>query len=127
MSTTMRDLLASLVRTGVPYLVGLALTYLAATFDFVLSDTTSAVVMTNAALIAGTLYYAAVRAAETRWPAVGVLLGWKIQLQYQPTAAVARNERGITAWPGWVYVAIGLLAVLGVLWLLGIRFDVTVR
>ena len=82
MSTTLRDLLASIVRTAVPYGVGALLAWLGRKYGLVLSEDASANAMALAGAVAGAAYYSLVRLVETKWPAVGVLLGWKVQPQY---------------------------------------------
>jgi hypothetical protein len=72
---TLRDRLASLVRTGVPYLVGLGLAWLGRKYGIVLSDGSSAELTAWVGFLAGTAYYAVVRWAEAHWPRVGWLLG----------------------------------------------------
>jgi hypothetical protein len=86
MTTTLRDKLASLVRTGVPYLIGLGLAFLARWKGWVLDEESSADLMAGAAYIAGSAYYALVRWAESKWPRLGVLLGWKVQPTYDKPA-----------------------------------------
>lgn len=72
---TLKDRLASLVRTGVPYGVGLALAWIGRKTGIILSDSSSAEVTAWAGFLAGTAYYGIVRWAESRWPRVGWLLG----------------------------------------------------
>lgn len=72
---TLRDRFASIVRTGVPYLIGLGLTWLGRETGIVLDEDNSAELTAWAAFLAGTAYYAVVRWAEARWPRVGWLLG----------------------------------------------------
>jgi hypothetical protein len=86
---TLRDRLASLIRTGVPYLVGLLLTWLGRNTGIVLDDGSSAELTAWLVLAAGTAYYALIRWAETRWPRVGWLLGWALQPKY---ADVVKGE-----------------------------------
>lgn len=76
---TLRDLLASIVRTVVPALVGLLLG-LAAKAGL---DIDSGVVTTVVDGVCVGGYYSLVRLLERRWPRFGWLLGWKIQLNYR--------------------------------------------
>lgn len=73
--TTVRDQLASLVRTAVPYGVGLVLTFLARKWGIVLDEHSTAGLSAGLATLAGTVYYVLVRALETRWRRLGWLLG----------------------------------------------------
>lgn len=72
---TIRDKFASLIRTGVPYLVGLFLAWLARKYDIVLDGAVSADLAGWAVFLVGTAYYAVIRWAETRWRWVGWFLG----------------------------------------------------
>lgn len=74
---TVRDYLASLVRTLVPLAAGLLI---AAAAKVGLDLSAVAEPLVDALCVGG--YYALVRLAESRWPAVGVLLGWKAQPTY---------------------------------------------
>lgn len=75
----------SVIRTGVPYLVGAGCAVLASKgLNIPAADQATVDPVLAAGL--GTLYYATVRAAEHRWPKLGVLLGW--------VAAVAYNQKG---------------------------------
>lgn len=77
-SMTVSDYLVSIIRTLVPVLAGLVVAH-AARVGLDLSGTVEPLL--DAIAIGG--YYAAVRAAERRWPAVGVLLGWKASPSYE--------------------------------------------
>lgn len=72
----MNDLVRSLVRTYVPVVVGLLVTW--GVLPSNLSEEAGAVAM---ALVTG-LYYLAVRLAERRWPILGWLLGSPRQPSY---------------------------------------------
>lgn len=82
-----RELFASLVRTGVPYGVGFVLAWLGRKYGIVLDDGTSAQLSTGFAVLAGTAYYALVRAAEAKWRWVGWLLGWNVPPTYEQKSA----------------------------------------
>lgn len=83
---TIRDLLASFVRTLVPTVVGLVLAWLAtANIDI---DSQALTVVIDGVFIGG--YYALVRLLEQKFPWLGVLLGWKMQPTYE-TQAVRRG------------------------------------
>lgn len=69
------DGVVSLIRTYVPLAVGVAVTYLARELGVVLDEDTSAAASAVAAAVVTAVYYAAARALESRWPALGVLLG----------------------------------------------------
>lgn len=83
-TTTLRDQLASIVRTGVPYAVGLGLTWLGRETGIVLDESSSAGLTSGVATLAGTAYYVVVRAAEKRWTQVGWLLGLALPPKYSP-------------------------------------------
>ena len=75
---TVRDLVISVVRTFIPMLAGFLLTLalragieLDSAYAFGLAD-----------LIITSLYYIIFRSLETKWPAFGVLLGWKVPPVY---------------------------------------------
>lgn len=74
-----RDLLASLIRTIVPVIVG-ALIAAAARAGLDL-DADQLAGLLEALVVGG--YYTLVRAAETRWPALGWFLGLPAQPHYQ--------------------------------------------
>ncbi|MBX6382010.1 MAG: hypothetical protein IRZ07_03400 [Microbispora sp.] len=71
----MNDYVISLIRTWVPVGVGLVITWLARELGVVLDDDTTATAATVAVAVVTAVYYAAARALESRWPALGVLLG----------------------------------------------------
>ena len=75
---TLSDYLVSVVRTFVPVVVSFAVARLVGLGIEVDSAAVEPVV---AGLVVGA-YYAVVRAAESRWPIVGVLLGWKAAPKY---------------------------------------------
>lgn len=70
----MSDYITSLIRTVVPYLIGLVLAYLG-TNGIHLSAEQIASLSATLALAIGTLYYLVVRALEHKWPKLGWLLG----------------------------------------------------
>lgn len=76
----------SLIRTYVPILVGLLLTWLASSLHVVIDPSSQAglVALCVAVLSAG--YYTLVRLLERKWPQVGVLLGVPSKPQYTPPA-----------------------------------------
>lgn len=84
---TIRDYLVSLIRTIVPVIVGWLLAQ-AAKAGLDLSAVAEPLV--DALFIGG--YYALVRWAETRWPWVGVLLGWKASPVYDDSQVLARVD-----------------------------------
>ncbi|WP_213451602.1 hypothetical protein [Rhizomonospora bruguierae] len=71
----MSDHLVSLIRTYVPIAVGSALAWLASTLGVVLGDDASTALTVGVVALATAIYYAVARALESRWPALGVLLG----------------------------------------------------
>lgn len=73
----MNDYVNSLIRTWVPIGVGAVLVYLARRWGVVLDDDTSAQLTLSAVALVTAVYYALVRALETRWPTFGRLLGRK--------------------------------------------------
>lgn len=75
---TVRDYLASIVRTVVPTIAGLILSQLAKLGLDLDPGTVSTLV--DVLCIGG--YHALIRALEDRWPTFGVLLGWKSQPYY---------------------------------------------
>lgn len=88
---TVRDYLASIVRTVVPTVVGLLLA-LAAKTGLQLDPGT--VSMLVDALAVGA-YHAGVRVLENRWPSFGVMLGWRAQPHYPgPTLQTSHPTKG---------------------------------
>lgn len=81
----MSDYLLSLIRTAVPAGVGAVLTYLATRWGIGLDEQTSAQVAAAATAVVTAVYYALVRALETRWPWFGKLLGSSKKPAYQVT------------------------------------------
>lgn len=75
---TVSDYLVSLIRTAVPVLVGLLIAALAKAGLKLDEGTLSPLI--DGLAVGG--YYAVIRAAETRWPLAGYLLGWKSQPTY---------------------------------------------
>ena len=73
--------LVSLIRTGVPGLVGAALAWLAVHGANVpAGDRTQVTAVATVVFL--TLYYAVVRKLEARWPKLGVLLGYPLAPAY---------------------------------------------
>jgi hypothetical protein len=79
---TVRQQLASLIRTYVPIGVGFVLALLARKYDIVLDDNASAALTSGVAALVSAAYYVVVRVLETRWKAVGWLLGLPVAPQY---------------------------------------------
>lgn len=79
---TVRDLVASVVRTAVPAAVGYVLTLLGRKLGVVIDDTTSTSLTAALVVVVGTTYYAVVRILESRWKWLGVLLGFTVQPTY---------------------------------------------
>lgn len=84
-TVTVRDQVASIVRTGVPYAVGLGLTWLGRETGVVLDESSSAGLTAGLATLAGTAYYVAVRALESRWKGFGWFLGLALPPTYEKT------------------------------------------
>lgn len=70
----LHDYLISLLRTAVPAGVGAALAWLSTEYGIVLDDDVQAQAVAFTSALATAVYYAAARALELRWPAVGRLL-----------------------------------------------------
>ena len=70
----MDDYITSQIRTWVPVAVGALIVWAATTLGVVLDDGTSAALTAAAVGIVTSVYYAAARAVEHRWPAVGRVL-----------------------------------------------------
>lgn len=85
----MSNYLVSLIRTGVPILVGTIFGYITSLgwFDVSAEDQAKVTSLVVGAAIA--VYYAGVRKLEQKWPIFGVLLGSTQQPEYvQPPAKV---------------------------------------
>ena len=92
----MNDYITSLIRTYVPLGVGFALTWLAREAGIVLDDNTSAMATAVAVALVTGAYYAAARAVEQHWPAVGrlfVAFGLAKAPTY-PASVEGRSARG---------------------------------
>lgn len=88
---TVRDQLASLIRTYVPIGVGFVLALLARKYDVILDEGSSAALTSGIAALVSAVFYGVVRILETRWKAVGWLLGLAVRPQYSESA-VAKPE-----------------------------------
>lgn len=94
-TTTVRDQLASIIRTAVPYGVGLVLAWLAAKYGIIIDENTSAALGAALAVIAGSVYYVLIRALETRVPGLGWLLGLALPPSYsKPVDSPANKPNG---------------------------------
>jgi hypothetical protein len=79
-------MLTSIIRTAVPYLVGLIVS--AFTFAGVtVSDELRASLVSLVTFVIGTVYYVGVRFLEKKWPKIGVLLGVPTPPVYGTTVA----------------------------------------
>ena len=82
MNVTVRDQLASLIRTWVPIGVGFVLTLLARKYGVIIDDTLSTSLTTGLAALAASVYYAVARLLEARWRPLGWLLGLAVTPKY---------------------------------------------
>jgi uncharacterized membrane protein YjgN (DUF898 family) len=80
------DLVTSYVRTGAALLVGLLLTWLAASQQIVIDKSSEAVLVALTTMLITFVWYVVVRALEHKWPKLGVLLGIPKRPTYQPPA-----------------------------------------
>lgn len=80
----------SLIRTWSPLVVGLVVSWLAS-FGVQLDGSAEAALAAGITALAGGLWYAGVRALESRWPWLGLLLG-------AAKAPVYPNVSSLTAW-----------------------------
>lgn len=78
----MNATLISIIRTGVPYLVGLVVSWVA-TLGIHVPDDVKMQLTGAGVFVVGTIYYAVVRKLEQKWPAVGWLLGSPSQPFYE--------------------------------------------
>lgn len=83
---TIRDAIASVLRTYVPIGVGFVLTLLARKYDVVIDDTVSTSLTTGLAALVAAVYYALVRLLEAKVPQLGWLLGFAVTPKYGVTA-----------------------------------------
>lgn len=79
---TVRDQLASIVRTAVPIGVGFVLSLLAREWGVVLDDASSQALASGVTALASAAYYVLVRALESRWSGFGWLLGLALPPTY---------------------------------------------
>ena len=80
---TIRDAIASVLRTYVPIGVGFVLTLLARKYGVVIDDTVSTSLTTGLAALVAAIYYAAVRLLEGKFPKLGWLLGFAVPPTYK--------------------------------------------
>lgn len=80
---TIRDAVASAIRTYVPIGVGFVLTLLARKYGVVIDDTISTSLTTGLAALVAAVYYAVVRILEARFKWVGWLLGFAVPPEYK--------------------------------------------
>ena len=93
---TVRDQLASLIRTYVPIGVGFVLALLARKYDVILDDASSAALTSGVAALVSAVFYGVVRVLETRWKAVGWLLGLAASPQYsEPVVTKPEPDYGL--------------------------------
>ncbi len=76
----MNDFITSIIRTWVPIIVGAFVTWLANTTGVTDIDTATLATVVTGVVIA--VYYALVRLAEARWPAIGFFLGKPTKPEY---------------------------------------------
>ncbi|MDM4721170.1 hypothetical protein QTQ03_16760 [Micromonospora sp. WMMA1363] len=81
-----RTHLISLIRTAVPVAVGALLAWLASRAGIVLDEGSSTALTAGVVAAAVAVYYALVRALESRWPWFGVLLGKPAAPSYEVTS-----------------------------------------
>ena len=74
-------MLPSLIRTYLPYLVGLVVSWLSM-LGITVTDDQRAMLVTAIGWAVGTVYHLLVRVLERRWPALSVLLGSRKQPTY---------------------------------------------
>jgi hypothetical protein len=89
---TVRDQLASLIRTWVPIGVGFVLALLARKFGVVLDEASSAALTAGIAALASAVFYGVVRILESRWKPVGWLLGLAVSPQYESKAVGSGSD-----------------------------------
>src|SRR5690348_9921522 len=85
----LNDKVTSAIRTGVPMLVGLVVSYLLVHFGFTVPEDVQTWLESLLTFGLGYLYYLAVRGLEAKWPNLGWLLGVAKQPVYNPPAPVA--------------------------------------
>lgn len=91
-TVTVRDQIASVIRTTVPYAIGLGLTALGRETGIVLDEGSSAGLTAGVSALAGTAYYVVVRALESKWKGVGWLLGLALPPKYDDSAASGHGK-----------------------------------
>lgn len=77
----MSDFIPSLIRTWVPVAVGVVLSWLSSKWGITDVDGQTAAATVTGLFIG--VYYALIRALESRWPVVGTLLGRRSTPSYQ--------------------------------------------
>lgn len=87
----MSDFVRSAIRTGVPYIVGALLSWLTARGIDIPPEGEAGLIAFLTALF-GAVYYLTVRALESRWPKLGVLLGSATAPEYR-----GPDSKGVTS------------------------------
>jgi|SRR5882762_8905406 len=82
------DKVLSAIRTGVPYAVGLVVSYLLIHFGFAVPEDVQTWLEGLLTFGIGYVYYLGVRYLEGKWPKLGWLLGAPTQPVYNQTLAV---------------------------------------
>lgn len=90
--TTVRDQLASVIRTAVPIGVGFLLSLLARKWGIVLDDTSSQALASGVTAVLAAVYYVVVRFLEGRWAWVGWLLGLALPPSYSQPVDSPENK-----------------------------------
>jgi hypothetical protein len=80
----LNDKALSAIRTGVPYLVGLGISFLIVHTGLSIPDDIKGWLTALLTFGVGYAYYLAVRWAEGKWPQMGWLLGAPVQPVYNP-------------------------------------------
>lgn len=91
-TTTVRDQLASLIRTVVPMGVGYVLTLLATHWGIVLDAASSQGLTAGVTALLAAVYYVVVRLLEAKIPGIGWLLGLALPPTYVKGTVISVND-----------------------------------
>jgi len=95
----LNDKVYSAIRTGVPMLVGLVISYLLVHFGFAVPEDVQTWLEGLLTFGIGYVYYLVVRWLEGKWPSLGWLLGSPNQPSYNPPMVVPGTVTGVTTNP----------------------------
>lgn len=89
---TLNDYVTSLLRTFFPAIASSIITWVCAQFNFILSESSSTQAYMALTGIIFCLYYAGIRALESKWPKFSILLGTRAQPVYSTDTPTQKSD-----------------------------------